>query len=170
MKHMKHLLFIGLAAFLILGTGAVLAQDNGTPPPHWTGTHTHTQHRNTSNPTNPTPTPGQHHRRPQNDDHHDWQHHPYWQNYTYTAPLTCTLATRLDGQKQAEVAQTYSSLRAAIGSTDVLAVMPHGAVMSIIGGPSCAGGTYWYEVTYNGLTGWVTEGGDGEYWLEPVVS
>jgi hypothetical protein len=85
-------------------------------------------------------------------------------------PPTCNAspATRLDGATQGEVAQRFSSIRAAIGSANVLKVMPGGAVFDILDGPVCAGPHYWYQVSYQGTTGWSTEGYRSTYWLEPV--
>jgi hypothetical protein len=81
--------------------------------------------------------------------------------------------TRLLGQRQARVAQAFSSLRAGIGSDIVYRTMPSKAVFDIIGGPVCAGPHYWWQVRYQGVTGWATEGtgefGFNDYWMEPVT-
>ena len=74
----------------------------------------------------------------------------------------------MKAKTQGEVAQSYSSLRESIGSSVVLTIMPGGAVFDILDGPVCSGPHYWYQVEYNGLVGWVTEGMGSEYWLEPV--
>lgn len=83
-------------------------------------------------------------------------------------PCNASPATRLDGASQGQVAQVYSSIRSAIGSPNVLKVMPGGAVFDILDGPVCAGPHYWYQVSYDGTTGWSTEGYRSTYWLEPV--
>jgi len=135
---------------------------NGTPQPPPQGNRP------------PRPAPGQPGNPPDgtpHPPHFDPQHHPHWPFppiYNSTVVLTCSTATRLEGKTQGEVAQSYSSLRASIGSTTVLAVMPSGAVFDILDGPVCSGGYEWYQVSYNGLTGWVTEGYANEYWLIPV--
>jgi hypothetical protein len=52
----------------------------------------------------------------------------------------------------------------------VLGYIPAGATFDIISGPICSGYTNWWQVRYNGATGWTAEGdGGGVYWLEPVV-
>jgi hypothetical protein len=97
-----------------------------------------------------------------------------------TAPLSTVATncpgaapTRLLGQRQGRVAQAFSSLRAGIGSDIVYRTMPSKAVFDIIGGPVCAGPHYWWQVTYQGVTGWATEGtaefGFNDYWMEPVT-
>ncbi len=88
--------------------------------------------------------------------------------YTETTTVTCAPSTRLAGETQGEVAQSYSSIRESIGSSTVLATMPGGAVFAILDGPVCSGPHYWYQVSYNGVVGWVAEGNLGNYWLEPV--
>lgn len=90
---------------------------------------------------------------------------PHW---NYTTTVTCAPTTRLAGETQGEVAQSYSSIRESIGSSTVLAVMPGGAVFDILDGPVCSGPHYWYQVSYNGVVGWVAEGNLTEYWLEPT--
>jgi hypothetical protein len=40
----------------------------------------------------------------------------------------------------------------------------------VLEGPTCADGTAWWRVEYNGLAGWTAEGLSGEYFLEPVDS
>ena len=85
-------------------------------------------------------------------------------------PPACNASppTRLDGQSQGRVAQVFSSIRAGIGSATVLKVMPSKAVFDILDGPVCAGPHFWYQVKYQGTTGWSTEGYLNTYWLEPV--
>ena len=76
--------------------------------------------------------------------------------------------TRLEGETQGEVAQVFSSIREGIGSANVLKTMYAPAVFDILDGPVCAGPHYWYQVSYDGTTGWATEGYLDEYWLQPV--
>jgi hypothetical protein len=45
--------------------------------------------------------------------------------------------------------------------------IPGEAVFSVIGGPQCADGFMWWQVNYQGLTGWTTNGDASEYWVEP---
>lgn len=46
--------------------------------------------------------------------------------------------------------------------------IPEGATMDVVGGPECANGYTWWQVVYNGMTGWTAEGEGLDYWLEPV--
>lgn len=79
-------------------------------------------------------------------------------------------APRLVGESQGQVAQVYSSLRADVGSSVILLTMRGGDVFDITGEPQCSGPHYWYPVTFNGVSGWATEGYLTQYWLEPVGS
>ncbi len=85
-------------------------------------------------------------------------------------PETCDASpeTRLDGEAQGQVAQVFSSIREGVGSPNILATMYAPAVFDILDGPVCAGPHYWYQVSYDGTTGWATEGYLEDYWLEPV--
>jgi hypothetical protein len=53
-------------------------------------------------------------------------------------------------------------------SSALVGQMPAGAVFSVLGGPQCSQGWYWWQVNYYGVVGWTPEGGSGQYWLEPV--
>lgn len=77
---------------------------------------------------------------------------------------------RLTVGGQGQVAQTYSTIRAGVGSPIARTIMyrSNNAVFDVIGGPICAGPHYWWEVEYNGITGWVTEGTGNAYWLAPI--
>jgi hypothetical protein len=83
-------------------------------------------------------------------------------------PCYASPETRLDGETEGQVAQVFSSIRAGIGSPDILKTMYAPAVFEILDGPVCAGPHYWYQVSYDGTTGWATEGYLDDYWLEPV--
>ena len=53
----------------------------------------------------------------------------------------------------------------------VLGEIPAGGVFTVIGGPSCFDGMYWWQVNYNGLIGWTPEGSNtGVYWTEPITN
>jgi uncharacterized protein YraI len=45
--------------------------------------------------------------------------------------------------------------------------IPGEGVFSVIGGPVCADGYMWWQISYNGLTGWTANGSGSEYWVEP---
>ncbi len=71
------------------------------------------------------------------------------------------------------VAQVYSSLRAGLDSNVILKVMyrANNDTFTVVNGPFCGFGPYnWWQVQHMGITGWVTEGTDGVYWVEPVTT
>jgi uncharacterized protein YraI len=45
--------------------------------------------------------------------------------------------------------------------------VPGEGVFSVIGGPVCADGYMWWQISYDGLTGWTANGSGSEYWVEP---
>lgn len=79
-------------------------------------------------------------------------------------------APRLIGESEGRVAQVYSSLRQDIGSPVILRTMLGGETFEITGNPVCSGPHYWYPITYQGISGWATEGYLNSYWLEPIPS
>ena len=46
--------------------------------------------------------------------------------------------------------------------------IPGEGVFSVLSGPRCVDGYLWWQVEYEGVTGWTANGGDGEYWVEPA--
>jgi hypothetical protein len=53
-------------------------------------------------------------------------------------------------------------------SGSVIGQIPAGGVFDVISGPQCGDGLRYWQVTYNGITGWTAEGQGVTYWLEPV--
>ena len=51
----------------------------------------------------------------------------------------------------------------------VMGQIPAGGEFEIVAGPSCADGFVWWQVSYNGVTGWTAEGQGSDYWLEPLL-
>jgi uncharacterized protein YraI len=45
--------------------------------------------------------------------------------------------------------------------------IPGEGIFSVIGGPQCADGFLWWQVNYQGVTGWTANGDGTEYWVEP---
>ena len=45
--------------------------------------------------------------------------------------------------------------------------IPGEAIFSVIGGPRCADGYLWWQVSYNGVTGWTAAGSGTEDWVVP---
>ncbi len=68
------------------------------------------------------------------------------------APAAGTVNLRSDADKDA----------AAAGE------VPGGALFDITSGPLCADGLLWWQLNYDGLTGWAAEGEGADYWLEPA--
>jgi uncharacterized protein YgiM (DUF1202 family) len=62
-----------------------------------------------------------------------------------------------------------NNLRSLPGSTStLLGQIPPGGTFYVMSGPQCVAGSYWWQVSYNGVTGWTPEGGSGQYWVEPI--
>ncbi len=67
------------------------------------------------------------------------------------------------------VGQGANNLRdAASTGGSLLGTIPEGAMVDVLGGPECANGYTWWQVVYNGMTGWTAEGEGLDYWLEPA--
>jgi hypothetical protein len=76
------------------------------------------------------------------------------------------LSTRLAiGRSGRVIPGTPNRLRA-LPDGVVMALIPGGATFRVVGGPRCGYRTVWWQVRYNGLTGWTREGST-YYWLEP---
>lgn len=70
------------------------------------------------------------------------------------------------------VEQVYSSLRQAIHSNTILATLYRSKNdrFKVINGPFCAGTPYnWWEIEFNGVRGFATEGTGSTYWLAPLT-
>ena len=93
---------------------------------------------------------------------------------TPVVTAACTLAPRLAVGGQGRVLPgTPNALRSLPnrGSTSVvIGEIPGGGVFSVLAGPQCADGYYWWQVSYEGVTGWTAEGQGSTYWLEPVTT
>src|SRR5690606_21943735 len=46
--------------------------------------------------------------------------------------------------------------------------IPAQAIINIVSGPLCADGQVWWQVDYDGRSGWAVGGGGGSYWLETI--
>jgi hypothetical protein len=50
----------------------------------------------------------------------------------------------------------------------VIGQIPGGGIFNVTGGPVCASdGRWWWEINYQGVTGWTAEGEGSSYWVEP---
>ncbi len=86
---------------------------------------------------------------------------------SYACPGTPPL--RLSVGAQGRVTSSASNnFRAAPGlGGALLGAIPGGASFQVVGGPRCVDGYTWWQVTYQGTTGWTASGQDNTYWLEP---
>lgn len=46
--------------------------------------------------------------------------------------------------------------------------LPADEMFAVISGPECAENTAWWQVEYRGTQGWLSEGQDSTYWLQPI--
>ena len=87
----------------------------------------------------------------------------------YSTTEACPGAPAPQLTSPAAVAQVYSSLRADIHSNTVLDVLLVGDEATVDAGPFCSFGPYnWYQITFDGQSGWATEGTGDQYWLAPA--
>jgi hypothetical protein len=100
----------------------------------------------------------------------------YWLE-PYPLPSHCALASRLVVGQQGRVLPGLPNvIRTAPGTTatgansQVIGEIPGGGVFTIHAGPQCGSdGRLWWQVSYNGLTGWTAEGeGYNTFWTEPA--
>jgi uncharacterized protein YraI len=80
-----------------------------------------------------------------------------------------TLAPRLTVGSQARVTPGAPNK---IRSSPTLAgaqigSIPGEGIFSVVDGPQCADGFLWWQVIYQGVTGWTANGDGTEYWVEP---
>ncbi len=97
-------------------------------------------------------------------------------NFNATPTITPTpvcgqaLAPRLVVGEQAWVTPGMpNNLREQPGQSGrYLGEIPPGGVFTVLEGPLCGGGLYWWRVNYNGTIGWTPEADADDYWLEPL--
>lgn len=82
-------------------------------------------------------------------------------------PGICALAPQLSPGQRAVVSPGLANRvrTAASINAEVVGRIQAGEVVTVVQGPVCAGGYYWYSVQGAGLAGWTVEGIDGDYWL-----
>ena len=82
-------------------------------------------------------------------------------------PGICTLEPQLSPGQQAAVSPGLANRvrTAASLNAEVVGNIQAGEVVTIVQGPVCTGGYYWYSVRGAGISGWTVEGLDGDYWL-----
>ncbi len=93
-------------------------------------------------------------------------------------PVHCALTTRLSAGGLGRVlpnppipnvVRTGPGTNSTGSNSVVIGEIPPGGVFSVIQGPQCGtDGRWWWQVNYNGLSGWTAEGeGYHTYWVEP---
>jgi len=91
-----------------------------------------------------------------------------------TGSTVCTLTPRLAvsglGRVLPGLPNALRSLPGRGSNSVVLGEIPAGAVFTVMAGPQCLEGIYWWQVNYNGLLGWTGEGQGASYWLEPYAA
>jgi len=86
---------------------------------------------------------------------------------TYTCPGAPVPQLTVGGQGQVTPGLP-NKVRSSPGfSASQVGAIPGEGVFSVIGGPSCADGYNWWQVSYEGLTGWTADGDSSEYWVKP---
>jgi hypothetical protein len=53
-------------------------------------------------------------------------------------------------------------------SAKIIDQIPGNAQFMITGGPKCQNGYWWWQVKYNGKTGWTVQGNNSELWIEKI--
>ncbi len=99
----------------------------------------------------------------------------YWlEPLIYTPPPVpaCPLQTRLSiggyGRVTPGLPNSLRSGAGQYGGTVRIGQIPAGGLFSVLSGPACASdGRWWWQVNYNGVTGWTAEGQNSTYWVEP---
>ncbi|MBN2304284.1 MAG: SH3 domain-containing protein, partial [Anaerolineae bacterium] len=86
--------------------------------------------------------------------------------------VACTLAPRLSigasGQVLPGLPNVIRSQPRRGTDSPIIGEIPGGGVFTVLNGPQCGPeGRYWWQVTYQGITGWTAEGQSGIYWLQP---
>ncbi len=79
-------------------------------------------------------------------------------------------APRLANAKTARISKGVRSLvlRASAGANGKkIALLGAGTTLTLYGEPLCAEGFIWWRVNYGNLVGWVAEGQNHDYWIEP---
>ncbi|MCL4880146.1 MAG: SH3 domain-containing protein [Anaerolineae bacterium] len=95
----------------------------------------------------------------------------YWVEPVTTDSAACTLTPRLKingtgvvlpGLPNVLRTQPFTGSASAI-----IGRIPSGGTFTVLDGPRCGNGYYWWLVDYNGTVGWTAEGEGSTYWLEP---
>lgn len=79
------------------------------------------------------------------------------------------MRSRVALQTQARTLLSPNRLRAeGTIQAAVVAEVPNNAVITVIGGPVCADDIVWWQIDFDGTTGWTAEGEGGAYYIEPL--
>lgn len=81
-----------------------------------------------------------------------------------------TLPTRVSIGSNARVVESLNSLNLrGIPNGVILGQLGAGQVFTVIGGPICEAGFYWWQVNAGGQLGWVAEVSQSDYFIEPYA-
>jgi hypothetical protein len=73
----------------------------------------------------------------------------------------------IGGQGQVTPGSSNNMRSAPARTADKIGEIPGGGSFTVLDGPICADDTAWWQVDYQGLSGWTVEGMNSESWLEP---
>jgi hypothetical protein len=83
---------------------------------------------------------------------------------------TCAMSPRLAAGRTGRVTPGLpNTLRTLPAAGQTLGQIPAGEAFTVLGGPQCANGIWWWQVQYGSIIGWTGEGQNGTYWLEPYT-
>jgi len=93
----------------------------------------------------------------------------YVPNAAQGAGSTCPLAPRLvvGGQGQVTYQPWIETRAQPTRSSAVVDQIPAGSAFSVVSGPTCAEGSNWWQISFNGRTGWTQEGDATQYFVAP---
>jgi hypothetical protein len=94
----------------------------------------------------------------------------YWGAQTASVSCDSLLPPRLTIGGRARVLPGLANNLRASASRDSerIGSVSGGIEFEVLAGPVCSGGYFWWQIRFDGLTGWTAESGDGNYWLEPL--
>ena len=74
----------------------------------------------------------------------------------------------VDGVQGRGVAPNTPITASAAPGAEVVAQLPVGGEFEVLAAPVCNESKVWWQITFNSLTGWIPEGEEGTYFVEPL--
>jgi len=87
---------------------------------------------------------------------------------TYTCPGTLPVRLAVGAQGRVTPGLPNKIRNAPQLDAEQVGNVPGEAAFTVIGGPHCADGFTWWQIDYQGTTGWTASGNNEEYWVEPL--